>query len=278
MYVLLLAALLVTGCTPTTMKMVVLDVGEGQAVLLQRAGHGILIDTGHAGKAVHVMDRLSAHGVRQLDILVLTHLHPDHASGYFRLREAFPQARLLTHGKGVPPGQSDMVRWVDQAIRIDTLHHRVQAGSRFSWQGAEVTVLWPPATGQATDLNAGSLVIRVDYARHNALLMGDAGQGVERHLLESGQLPASVDLLMVGHHGAADAAAEAFLRHVRPRYSLISVDHENIRNYPSETTVARLLSYSARLLRTDRDGEICMRWSVTQPLQICKSTNQSVLQ
>ncbi len=240
-------------------SLVVLDVGEGQAVLLCEGHHGVLIDTGHPGMSQHLLQRLSALGVEQLDYLVLTHLHPDHAGGYFRLREQFPDTPLLYSGHPLPSDiRPDLVRWVNQAISTDRHWRRFLAGDRIHWRGVTLEALWP-ASFKDTNLNRHSLVLLLHYQGIELLLMGDADKVVERVLLDQGRLPREVDLLVAGHHGAADATDEAFLAMIQPRFVVISVNADNIRGYPAPEVVARLERSGARLLRTDRDGELHFR-------------------
>jgi len=238
------------------MRLVVLDVGEGQAVLLQREEHGVLVDTGHAGMARHVLERLAALGVQRLDYLFLTHLHPDHASGYFRIREAFPDTPVVYNFHPLPRHvRPDMVRWVDEALSQDEQRIKMAAGDVIQWRGAAIEALWPE-TFTGHNLNRHSLVLQVRYGKHRALLMGDADKPVERQLLQRGRV-GPVELLVVGHHGAADSGDEEFLARTQPRYSAISVNKDNIRGYPAAETLALLRRHSGKVLRTDRDGEVC---------------------
>lgn len=237
-------------------RMVVLDVGEGQAVLLQEGRHGVLVDTGHPGQAAHVLDRLRTLGVEKLDYLILTHLHPDHAGGYFRLRESFPQTTVFWNGQPLPrKSRSDMVRWVHQALRTDDRAAVIRAGDAFQWRGWRIDVLWPELF-VSQDLNQHSLVLLLKKGDTEWLVMGDAGIPVEQELLRHGRLPREVDLLVVGHHGAADATSQPFLRQVRPKRAVISVNAGNIRGYPDEKVVRRLERAGADVLRTDLDGEV----------------------
>ncbi len=252
---LVLLVVIASGATAAP-RLTVLDVGEGQAVLLHEGGHGILIDTGHPGMARHVLQRLSALGVEQLDYLILTHLHPDHAGGYFRLREQFPEAVLLYTGHPLPPGvRPDLTRWLNQAIMADTRRRRFLAGDTLRWRGATLEALWPTSFSDA-NLNRHSLVLMIHYWGVRLLLMGDADVVVERALLERGRLSGPVDLLVAGHHGAGDATSEGFLATIRPGYAVISVNSDNIRGYPAAAVVERLERSAGRLLRTDRDGEL----------------------
>lgn len=254
------------------LRLIVLDVGEGQAVLLQHGAHGILVDTGHAGQASRVLQALTKNGIRQLDQLILTHLHPDHASGYFRLREAYPATPVLDAQQPLPRDVSpDMVRWVNDALSVDPLRRRLAAGDTLPWGDVRIEVLWP-ATFASTNLNRHSLVLRIRHGNHSALLMGDADKEVEQQLLRQGEALAA-DVLIVGHHGASDASGTAFLTAVRPVYSVISVNSGNLRGYPDRDTLQRLAAASERVLRTDKRGDICLRLPATGPVTLCKDAD-----
>jgi len=251
------------------LRLIVLDVGEGQAVLLQHGKRGILIDTGHAGQAPRVLQALTENGVQPLDQLILTHLHPDHASGYFRLREAYPATPVLDAQQPLPPDVSpDMVRWVNESLSSDPLRRRLTAGDTLSWGDVRIEVLWP-ASFVDTNLNRHSLVLHIHHGNRSILLMGDATKEVEHQLLRQKRVLAA-DILIVGHHGAADASDTAFLAAVRPDYSVISVNHGNLRGYPDQDTLRRLTVASGRILRTDEQGDICLRLPITEPVTPCK--------
>ena len=238
-------------------RLVALDVGEGQAILVQRGGQGILIDTGHVGKARLVLERLAALGVRQLDYLILTHLHPDHASGYFRLREAWPNTPVLFNGHPISGlAQPDVTRWVYEALMKDPLVGVIRAGEKIQWRGMQLEVLWPDGF-ENSNLNRHSLVIRLDYQDYTALIMGDAGKQVEQALLDQpDSLPSGIDLLVVGHHGASDVGDELFLKRLNPGLAIISVNAGNLRGYPDPALLQRLADLGISLRRTDMDGEI----------------------
>jgi len=244
----------------------VLDVGEGQAVLVQAGERGLLIDTGHAGQAARLVGRLRALGVRRLDHLVLTHLHPDHASGYFRVMEAYPDAAVHDNAQLLPAlPEEQMVRWVATALRAHPRYAPLKARDLLAWAGGRIEILWPHRA-DGPDWNANSLVLLLRRGPFVGLVMGDAGQGVEAALLKEGTLPRGVDLLVAGHHGAADTARGDFLAHVKPRVAVISVDAGNLRGYPDPDVVRRLIAVSGRLYRTDRDGEVCVSFSASRDL------------
>ncbi len=244
-------------------RIVILDVGEGQAVLLKHDTEGILIDTGHPGMALRVLSRLKTHGVERLAFLILTHLHPDHAGGYFRLREAFPDAMILHPAHPLPADVApDLVRWVNDALKLDPRQKRILGGDHLNWHDFRLEILWPFQFTSA-NLNRHSLVIRVRYADTEALLMGDADRVVEQSLLKSGMIN-PVRILVAGHHGAGDTGDLDFLNRLSPDFAVISVNADNIRGYPASKTISALSRTSRILLRTDKDGEICFQLD-TQP-------------
>ena len=244
-----------------TLRLVALDVGEGQAILLQRGTHGILIDTGHAGKAKYVLDRLDYYGVTKLDYLILTHLHPDHASGYFRLREAFPTTPILSHQ--LPhkyTKHTDMARWVAEAIENDPHSRQYRSDNHLQWHGITITPLWPK-TKRNEDLNDNSLVLEVDYRQHKALLMGDVGSTIEEELMKGGLLSAPYAILVAGHHGSKGTSSNTFLTQVKPEVAIISTNRDNHRGYPAPKTMKRLQRHTTKAVyKTYEDGDICLEW------------------
>jgi len=258
------------------LRVVVLNVGEGQAILLKRGKRGTLIDTGHAGMAAHILARIKSHDIDELDFIILTHLHPDHASGYFRLREAYPEAIILDNHHPLPMDiKPDMVRWVHIALGQDKLRRKIKAGDETKWQGVSIQVLWP---GDFTDndLNKHSTVLLVKYGHERILIMADANQCVEQRLMAQDALGEPTSLLVVGHHGANDASTQAFLSNVKPSLCAVSVNPNNIRGYPAPQTMMRLQTACNTVLRTDVDGELCFEsgLSHTSSLQSCKQKNK----
>ena len=261
-------ACLGTHASAEELRLRVLDVGEGQAVLLQHGEHGILVDTGHAGQAPQVLSAIDDSGIRRLDMLILSHLHPDHASGYFRLREAWPDTPVLDAQHPLPADISpDMVRWVNEALSADPLRRRLAAGDTLPWGDVRIEVLWP-AVFTSDNLNRHSLVLHIRHGERSALLMGDAGKEVERELLQQGK-KLTADVLIVGHHGASDAGDPAFLAAVQPAWSVISVNHNNLRGYPGADTLQRLRTAGGQVLRTDEDGDICLYLPRTEAVVPC---------
>ena len=260
LFLLLLLPLTTTEASNHTLQVFILDVGEGQAILLKRMNKGVLIDTGHAGMARTVLDKLDINGVTQLDHLIFTHLHPDHASGYFRIREAFPNTIIHDSGdKAALSSPIDIVRWVANSLQDDPKREVFKAENRLNWMDVEITALWPYSS-EGIDLNRNSLVLAIRYCGATVMVMGDVGSSVEHQLLQNNSLPKNIKLLVAGHHGSANTSSAQFLQKINPETCVISVNTNNIRNYPSSTTVERLTHHCQRVLRTDIEGDIKLAW------------------
>lgn len=250
--------------------LVLLDVGEGQAVLLKDGADAILVDTGHAGAATTVLQALAKYEVKSLKAIVLTHLHADHASGWFRLHEAFPDAPVFYTGHIVTPLElDDISRWVYEAIIEEPNYREIQLGDSITVGRCIANVIWPKDP-YGPDLNANALVLEVTCGGAKALLMADANRDVEQELLRNGAINDQIGLLVVGHHGAADATSIALLAKIEPEQSVISVNADNLRGYPSPKVINNLKAIGSNVLRTDVHGDLCFHAEPGGAWRTCK--------
>jgi competence protein ComEC len=255
---LLLRAPLVPANVPGHARISVIDVGQGDAVLVETPrGKRLLIDCGpsapgsDAGK-LHILPFLRRHNVSELDALVLTHAHLDHTGGLRSVLDgitvdtifASPAlARTLSRfcGRTVTPIREGMNLELDSSIRCYVLS---------------------PSAGELSTRdsmgNPSSVVLRLVFGKTSVLLTGDAGMEVEDRLLQQYGDFLRSDVLKVGHHGSATSTSEHFLSAVRPACALISVGVNNRFNHPADVTLARLRNAGIAVRRTDNAGAILM--------------------
>jgi competence protein ComEC len=125
------------------------------------------------------------------------------------------------------------------------------------------------AGGEERKVNERSLVLAAETAGRRVLLTGDAGREAEDEMLA--RWPAATlraDLLKIGHHGSNGSSGEDFLAAVSPRLALISVGLANPYHHPSPAVLARLAHRGIPVLRTDRSGEVVVRFAPHRPLSI----------
>ncbi len=220
-----------------------LDVGQGDATLIQRGATSILIDTGVPDGPV--LQRLQEAGIGRLDALILTHAEADHEGAAPRVIAAHHPRLVINGGAGWPSST--------QRALAHTRSHVPAAGEVIALGGLRFEVLWPPArtaSWRATgNPNDNALVARLEAGRFSMLLAADAESGVTAPLsLEP------VDVLKVAHHGSADPGLPALLERLKPRIAAIEVGRENTYGHPAPSTIAALRAAVPTVLRTDRDG------------------------
>jgi competence protein ComEC len=234
---------------PAGLRITFLDVGQGDATLIQWRRSAILVDTGPPDGPV--LARLRRAGVRRLDLLVVTHAQADHDGGAAAVLDALPVALVLDGRDGVR--DSNGARMAAEAARRGVRLVAARAGEVLRVAGIALRVLWPgPARAEAgADPNQRAIVAEADAGGVRTLLTADA----ESDVLAGLDL-GPVDVLKVSHHGSADPGLPALLERLRPRLAAIEVGRHNVYGHPAATTVRALLAARAAVVRTDRDGSV----------------------
>jgi competence protein ComEC len=228
-----------------------LDIGQGDATLLQAGRHAVLVDAGPPGGPV--LRRLGSEGVRALDLLVATHAQADHLGASAAVLRAMPVGAVLDGRDGVREawGSAMAVRARERRVPLLAPH----AGSELRAGALRLKVLWPPradgppAAGE--DPNDRAIVLLAEAAGVRVLLTADAESPVLARLA----LP-PVDVLKVSHHGSEDDGLPALLQRLRPRLAVIEVGDGNTYGHPTPQTLRALSLAGVRTLRTDRDGTV----------------------
>ena len=225
----------------------VLDVGQGQCLLLQDAGRTFLVDCGgdrDAEAADLAAQTLLSQGITRLDGVIVTHMDRDHAGGIGHLL-----SRVDTDLLVLPPEQP--------AQLIATKGQVIYAAQDLALAFADtrIRILTPTYPGNA---NENSLCILFDGEKCAILITGDRNAFGERLLLRQRSLP-KVDVLIAGHHGAANATCQELLDAVQPDIVCISAGKDNPYGHPNPDTLSRLAAQGCQVYRTDQNGTIIIR-------------------
>jgi competence protein ComEC len=235
------------------MRVAVLDVGQGLAVVVRTEHHVLLFDTGprfgptaDAGARV-VAPYLVATGVRHLDGMLVSHDDIDHTGGTASVASLFPPGWLLS---SLPAGHAFQ--------RLAPTSSRCEAGMRWTWDGVAFEVLSPPPqryVEEGVRDNALSCVVRVRAPGGSVLLTADIQHDTEDWLARTRVLPPT-DVLVVPHHGSRSSSSPALLAATRPRLAVFSVGYRNRFGHPAVEVLSRYRQAGAAILRTDRDGAV----------------------
>ena len=241
-----------TGTSQTgTLTVTWLNVGQGDAAVIQSGGQTMLIDGGKPEKSSYIYAWLQQHGLSYLDVIVATHVDADHIGG---LPGALNYASVGTAYCPVTTGTTEtfqsFVKYLAQRGKQITVP---TAGETFMLGGAQVQILGP--LHSAEDSNDNSIVLKVSFGATSFLFTGDAERAEEQDLLNAGvNLQSTV--LKVGHHGSDTSTSYPFLRAVAPQYAVISVGAGNSYGHPTEAVLSRLRDAGVTTFRTDMQGEI----------------------
>lgn len=234
-----------------TLTVTWLDVGQGDAAVIQCDGQSMLIDGGKPEKSSYIYAWLQQHGLSYLDVIVATHVDADHIGG---LSGALNYASVGTAYCPVTTGTTEtfqsFVKYLAQRGKQITVP---TAGESFALGRAQVQILGP--LHSAEDSNDNSIVLKVSFGATSFLFTGDAERAEEQDLLNAGvNLQSTV--LKVGHHGSDTSTSYPFLRAVAPQYAVISVGAGNSYGHPTEAVLSRLRDAGVTTFRTDMQGEI----------------------
>ena len=222
----------------------VFDVGQGLSVLLQTRNHALLFDTGAGEGERWVLPQLRGLGVRQLDVLMLSHNDKDHDAAAADIVAAMPVRQVLA---GQPA-----------TLTQYGLHGSLcRRGQSWAWDGIRFDVLWPVADAVLSDDNSHSCVLRVASRTQAILISGDAPRTVEERLVADYGAQLRSDILVVGHHGSRTSSAASWLEVVKPDWLVLSVGFLNRYRHPQPQVLAALQA-QGRVLRTDQDGLLSM--------------------
>ncbi len=235
-------------------KLAVLDVGQGDAVLIRSGTHAVLIDSGpeysHA-----VADQLRRLGIRELDLLLISHGDADHCAAVPELVKQV-QVKAALVSPVTPRDRAGMA--AIHALRESGTDVRLaHAGLTVSGPWGELLCIYPPSPDINLDLpdNAQSLVWLWHAEDADAVLAGDTPVEVEHQLLSRLSL-SEVDLLMAGHHGSRTSTSREWLATLNPRVVAISCGRNNPHRHPAPELLERINEQGAGILRTDQQGAI----------------------
>lgn len=234
-------------------RVTVMDVGQGQSVLIQFAERAYLVDCGGDSDTVAadtVAAQLLSQGIQRLDGIILTHFDRDHAGGVIHL-----QTRIVVDALYLPniyddagiknlllSAFGDRVYWVNDIMQ-------------FCADDGMLTLI--PGQGYSEE-NENSTCVLFQMKNYDILITGDRNAAGEEQLLKSRYI-SNLDVLVVGHHGASSATGVPLLSQTQPVIAVISVAEDNPYGHPAKDTLKRLQMFGCKILRTDELGTIVFR-------------------
>lgn len=230
-----------------SVRVTVIDVGQGLSVLVETRSHRLLYDTGPAfgtgssAAELAVLPLLRQRGVRELNMLMVSHRDSDHAGGVGSILQALQVDDMLV-GDRLP------------VTELTPVQRSCAAGQQWRWDEVQFTVLNPlPAAVDSG--NNHSCVLLIEVGQSSVLLAGDIEKPIEQRLLDDGRLrPTTV--LVAPHHGSRSSSSTAFVQKLQPRYVVFSTGYHNRFGHPHPLVAARYRAVGAQLLNTTATGAL----------------------
>lgn len=232
----------------------IIDVGQGDSILICSNGYTALLDTGPAENANDLIEALYKSGIGKIDVLMLSHLHIDHTGGVSRIFETFSVENLIlpelsTHSDGIYSAQLA----INEVTKAGGGVYSAVQGMNFSLGDFEITIL--ASYGKMEDENNRSLIIMAEIENKKFLFTGDAESQVEKELLKE-NINVNCDVLKSGHHGSSTSNSKAFLDAATPNYVAISAGKNNMYGHPHKEILEEFKKRGIKVFRTDKNGDI----------------------
>lgn len=229
------------------------DVGQGDAILIQKGNTQILIDGGPNDRILTYLGRDLLPWDREIELLILTHPHADHLSGLIPVVERYKIGKILYY-----PSVYDTLGYKKFQELMQNEGAEVllgHAGAQVGLGEISLQILWPVDNFRAENVNNESLVLLLDYQDFEALLLGDVQiEGQKRLIINN-----DIELIKAGHHGSWNGSYEPLLRAVSPNLAIISVGARNRYGHPHQQTLNLFAKLRIPLLRTDLNGTISVQ-------------------
>jgi competence protein ComEC len=233
------------------MKVHFIDVGQGDAILIETPSKNVLIDGGNRGTTV--VTYLKDQGLNSLDLVIATHAHADHSGGLINVFQSIPVKEVIDPGV-VHTNKT----FEDYLTLIDLKNIKFtvgQANMVRDFGDGTVMVIAHPSDPYGSPINDTSIVVRMTFGEISFLFTGDAERPSEEQILRQGYNLKST-VLKVGHHGSNTSTTASFINAIAPEVAIIMVGQGNRYGHPHDETLLRLTNAKIDIYRTDIHGTI----------------------
>lgn len=231
-----------------------LDVGQGDCILIYSNGRSMLLDTSTSNYENEICEQLNSFGIKELDVLMISHLHTDHTGSVQRICDDYKIKNLILPEMSVySEGMSAAQYAVNAVTESGGGIFNATQGMNFKVGEFEITVL--ASYGDFEDENNQSLFVMAEIGGKKFMFSGDAESVAEKRLLKE-ELDLDCDVFKAGHHGSDTSNSKAFLEAMTPDYAVISCGEDNMYGHPHGEVLARFEKMNIKPYRTDKQGNI----------------------
>ncbi len=251
--------------TPQKLSISFLDVGQGDAILIQTpSGHTMLVDGGVSDIVLEKVSEKLSYFTRHLDLVVATHPDADHITGLIPILQKYEIDHIavspMTSHTGVFEVLQKSIEVEHDGLTVDhhaQVHTGVVGDEIIFGDGVVAHILYPRENfhGDEKDTNSASVSMVITYGDESVLLTGDLPSTHEGELIVK-TLPRKVTIYKAGHHGSKFSSGEQLLSYIKPEYAVISAGKDNKYGHPNPEAIERLQKYTKEVISTIDRGTI----------------------
>ena len=232
----------------------IIDVGQGDAILIKTASEAVLIDAGPGSSKNTLREYLTSRGVETIDYAIFTHPHEDHIGGAAMVMNDFAVKNVIL--PDVVHTSATFENMIDVIEKSGAEVHQALYGTQYDIGGIRLTIL-APISEEYSDLNDYSVAVRIDFGETSFMFTGDAEALVESQMLAK-YSPAMLDcdFMKAAHHGSSTSNTREFLEAVSPDIVAISSEKGNSYGHPHKEVIADLNDMGVDIYRTDTMGTL----------------------
>ena len=238
------------------LRVVFLNIGQGDAALIQTSQQNILVDGGPDKNIIYKLDKYIPFYNREIDLMILTHLDADHLTGLVEVLKRYSVKKVIHNG--LKNYDSIALEWEKLIFEKNIFQQIVDIPLNIKLdEQVLIEFLWPSQDlikESKGDDNFTSLVFKLTHGNNKFLFTGDIPKEVEEVLILT-EKDLKADVLKAGHHGSKYSSTMEFLSKVKPKYGVISCGENNF-GHPSLRVLKNLENIGAEILRTDQLGDI----------------------
>lgn len=239
------------------LRVIFLDIGQGDSILITRGSNQVLIDGGPSGN--RIMEKLGMHipfWDRKIELVIATHPDQDHIAGLVNVLKNYQIGAVMENGQD---NDTQVYKKLEEVIEKNKIEKIIGEAGMTIRVGDDVwmNILNPnkESLEQEKDTNANSIVAKLNFGKNSFLFTGDLPTKEEEKLIQK-NTDLDADILKVGHHGSKYSTGDNFLDKISSREAVISVGKNNSYGHPHEEVLERLNKRGVKIWRTDEIGDV----------------------
>jgi len=245
-----------SGQEQGTLQVKVLDIGQGDAILIRGGGQTVLVDTGDIETRDKLVAYIKKEGITAIDTVIITHPHADHLGGMLGVLENFKVKQIYDSGQTATTALYR--KYLSEVQKQKIPFNLVTAGEEISITNEIKLKFLTPSKPFITEsaMNNNSIVAKLTYNQFSMLLTGDAEKESEKNMVKNYAKELKSTVLKAGHHGSNTSSSSGFLKAVGPEAVIISLGANNDYHHPHPSTLKKYVDAQLKVYRTDLDGTV----------------------